>query len=201
MMSTLFANVAVVGQHCHRRAPRSRRRQRWLAALLLLLLFPQTPSWADEVVRQVQEELRRRNLYYGDIDGRNSRAVASALRRYQERKGFPVSGAPDDETLHSLGIAPPAATVVQTSGSGGGGDNQAASRETSANSEVWPQGTVLKSDSARRHHGAFADGVRGLTPLSTAEAAEVAMPSPELLMMPPASASVLVAPSPASSGS
>lgn len=60
---------------------------------------------ADEPTRQVQEELRRRNLYHGDIDGRQSLSFSAALKIYQERKGFPVTGQLDEVTLRSLGIA------------------------------------------------------------------------------------------------
>jgi len=63
-------------------------------------------AWPSEEVRQVQEELRRRHLYYGDIDGQASQQMASALRRYQERKGFPVTGECDATTLHSLQLVP-----------------------------------------------------------------------------------------------
>jgi hypothetical protein len=60
---------------------------------------------ADEPTRQVQEELRRRNLYHGDIDGRQSSALSAALKIYQERKGFPVTGNVTDDTLRSMGIS------------------------------------------------------------------------------------------------
>ena len=43
---------------------------------------------ADETVRQVQEELRKRNLYFGNIDGQESPELAGALKRYQKRKGL-----------------------------------------------------------------------------------------------------------------
>ena len=59
---------------------------------------------ADETTRQVQEELRRRHLYYNEIDGRTSRALNMALQRYQQRQGFAVTGVADDQTLRSLGV-------------------------------------------------------------------------------------------------
>lgn len=59
---------------------------------------------ADEVTRQVQEELRRRHLYFNEIDGRNNPDVTSALRQYQQRQGFAQTGTADDTTLRSLGI-------------------------------------------------------------------------------------------------
>ena len=60
---------------------------------------------ADEPTRQVQEELRKRNLFYGDIDGRQSPALAAALKQYQERKGFAITGEIDPDTLRSLSIS------------------------------------------------------------------------------------------------
>jgi len=59
---------------------------------------------ADETVRQVQEELRKRNLYFGNIDGKISPALTDALKRYQTRKGFTVSGTVDNNTAVSLHI-------------------------------------------------------------------------------------------------
>lgn len=63
---------------------------------------------ADEETRQVQEELRKRHLFFRDIDGRPSLEYAIALKRYQQRQGFPVSGVADEMTLYSLGIGEPA---------------------------------------------------------------------------------------------
>ncbi|MFL6583072.1 MAG: peptidoglycan-binding domain-containing protein [Chthoniobacterales bacterium] len=75
------------------------------------LLLPRL-ACADEVTRQVQEELRRRHLFFSNIDGRNTPETSTAVRRYQERQGFPATGITDETTLHSLGItaepAPPA---------------------------------------------------------------------------------------------
>ena len=84
---------------------------------------------ADETIRQGQEELRKRNLYFGDIDGRSSPELAGALKRYQSRKGFAVTGNVDEETAASLQVK---ASVV-------------AARKP----ESWPDVPVLKSDKAR----------------------------------------------------
>lgn len=73
-----------------------------LAAVALVL--PGVAS-ADETTRQVQEELRRRRLFNGDIDGEQTPELGMALKRYQERKGFPASGVVDAQTLRSMGIA------------------------------------------------------------------------------------------------
>jgi hypothetical protein len=66
---------------------------------------------ADEKIRQAQEELRKRNLYFGNVDGQESPELSGALKRYQTRKGFAVTGRVDDETatsLHILASAVPA---------------------------------------------------------------------------------------------
>ncbi len=76
---------------------------RWLV-LLCLLIVPMTLTRADEEVRQVQEELRKRNLYFGDINGQASPALAEALKRYQARKGFTPSGTIDEVTAYSLNV-------------------------------------------------------------------------------------------------
>lgn len=64
----------------------------------------------DEQTRQVQEELRKRHLFFSDIDGRPTPDYSAALKRYQQRQGFAVTGVADEVTLSSLGIseaAPP----------------------------------------------------------------------------------------------
>jgi len=103
----------------------------WLAALCALIftgILP--PVRADEQVRQVQEELRKRNLYFGDIDGHATPELVSAIKRYQARKGFGVTGAVDEQTASSLNIES-TIPVAKTSGN-------------------WPDLPVLKSDEARQ---------------------------------------------------
>jgi hypothetical protein len=76
------------------------------------LLLSISSVWADETVRQVQEELRKRNLYFGNIDGQTSPVLIDALKRYQTRKGFAVTGKVDADTATSLHIQ--ATTVAAT---------------------------------------------------------------------------------------
>ncbi|PZR75056.1 MAG: hypothetical protein DLM73_06200 [Chthoniobacterales bacterium] len=92
----------------------------WIAAAM--------PVRADERVRQVQEELRKRNLYFGNVDGQVSAELTGALKRYQTRKGFEVTGTLDDETSASLHV-------------------QAAA--ISKPDRTWPDTLVLRSDTAR----------------------------------------------------
>ena len=74
---------------------------------LLLVLAASSVARADEQTRQVQEELRKRHLFFRDIDGKPSLEYANALKRYQTRQGFVVSGVADEMTLYSLGIGEP----------------------------------------------------------------------------------------------
>jgi peptidoglycan hydrolase-like protein with peptidoglycan-binding domain len=95
----------------------------------LIWIATGTAVRADERVRQVQEELRKRNLYFGNVDGQVSPELAGALKRYQARKGFQVTGTVDEETSASLRI--PAAVV------------------SSKSPQSWPDTPVLRSDAAR----------------------------------------------------
>lgn len=107
-----------------------------LAALGFLLLFPAGVSTtrADDTVRRAQEELRKRNLYFGDIDGVANRGTVGALKRYQDRKRLAITGEVDGETLSSLGI--PSAH----------GNLASAPIEP----DPWPDVPVLRSDLGRR---------------------------------------------------
>jgi hypothetical protein len=104
--------------------------QKFTARLLLIALLLPSITRGDEVTRQVQEELRRRHLFFNEIDGRNTPDVAVALRRYQERQGFPATGVADNVTLRSLGLA-----------------NEPAPPAEGA-TELLPDVPVLRSDSA-----------------------------------------------------
>jgi hypothetical protein len=99
---------------------------RVLACFLVFLIAASGTARGDEIVRQVQEELRKRNLYFGNIDGQESPELAAALTRYQKRKGFSVTGSVNEETTTSLHVQ--TATVASTT--------------------ALPDGPVLKSDTA-----------------------------------------------------
>jgi peptidoglycan hydrolase-like protein with peptidoglycan-binding domain len=96
--------------------------------LFLLLVFSTGALRAQDEVRSVQEELRRRGLYFGDVNGRDSAELQEATKRYQQRKGFVASGARDRETLKSLGLVPRS-------------PDEPAPQEL-----AWPQEPVLPSD-------------------------------------------------------
>src|SRR5437764_9899730 len=77
---------------------------RLLTTILVVALPLLGVARADETVRQVQEELRKRNLYFGNIDGQSSPVLVDALKRYQARKGFTVTGKVDRDTATSLHV-------------------------------------------------------------------------------------------------
>jgi peptidoglycan hydrolase-like protein with peptidoglycan-binding domain len=77
---------------------------RTIVCLCFIVIGTTTLVRADEKTRQAQEELRKRNLYFGNVDGQESSELSGALKRYQTRKGFAVTGTVDDETATSLHI-------------------------------------------------------------------------------------------------
>jgi len=101
-----------------------------LSFLLPLVLLASSTGLvrAGDDLRSVQEELRRRSLYFGDVDGKDTAELHEATKRYQARKGFASTGKPDRETLRSLGLVPRS-------------PNEAAPRELD-----WPAEPVLPSD-------------------------------------------------------
>jgi peptidoglycan hydrolase-like protein with peptidoglycan-binding domain len=98
-----------------------------LLSILVLLLCAGVVRAQDDL-RSVQEELRRRSLYFGDVNGRDSAELQEAMKRYQKRKGFTATGKTDRETLKSLGLVPRS-------------PNEPAPQEL-----AWPAEPVLPSD-------------------------------------------------------
>jgi peptidoglycan hydrolase-like protein with peptidoglycan-binding domain len=89
------------------REPRSSMTQKAFFLCLVYALVSWSTAFADEETRQVQEELRKRHLFFRDIDGRPSTEYALAIKRYQQRMGFAQTGVADEFTLYSLGIGEP----------------------------------------------------------------------------------------------
>src|SRR4051812_48414626 len=99
----------------------------WLGILLVTTL----QLFGDEATRRAQEELRKRNLYFGDINGQTNPELTDSIKRFQTRKGFSPTGGLDEETARSLKI------------------EIAASKK----GEPLPDLPVLKSDTARELAG------------------------------------------------
>jgi hypothetical protein len=72
-----------------------------VVASVALLFFGQR-TLADDLTRQVQEQLRAQGFYSGRVDGNPSAEFAAALRRYQIRHGLAVSGILDHATARAL---------------------------------------------------------------------------------------------------
>src|SRR5258708_36770873 len=62
-------------------------------------------AWADDLTRAVQQRLKDRGFYYGDVDGQSGSETSAAIRRYQIRYGLKVNGDLNQETLNSLGLS------------------------------------------------------------------------------------------------
>src|SRR5436305_9697093 len=72
--------------------------------LAAIFVFSAVTIQADEATRRAQEELRKRNLYFGDIDGQTKSELIEALKHYQQRKGFEPTGKLNEETASSLKV-------------------------------------------------------------------------------------------------
>ena len=77
---------------------------RTVVCLCVALFATAIAVQGDETTRQVQEELRKRNLYFGDFNGQTTPELIGALKRYQKRKGFEVTGTLDADTAASLHV-------------------------------------------------------------------------------------------------
>jgi peptidoglycan hydrolase-like protein with peptidoglycan-binding domain len=58
-----------------------------------------------ELVRQVQEELRRRGYYAGTVDGKSGPATRGAVRAFQQDAGLPLTGVLEERLLGELRLA------------------------------------------------------------------------------------------------
>jgi peptidoglycan hydrolase-like protein with peptidoglycan-binding domain len=126
---------------------------KYLTSLLILtasLLLPDE-IFADEQVRRVQEELRKRHLFYANPNGEKGPALSVAVRRYQQKKGFPATGVIDSVTLASLGISsavPTAATTPAVVGKRGQVHGANGESLPSHSPFFWPNERVSKFDPA-----------------------------------------------------
>jgi putative peptidoglycan binding protein len=113
--------------------------------IIVSLLLSVGRLYSDDRIRQAQEELRKRHLFFGETTGQPSPALTAALGHYQKKKGFPCTGRLDPETSASLGVVKvvtaPAETpfVVADSGDLHG-----------ANGEVLPSFLVLSPPGTKR---------------------------------------------------
>ena len=73
-------------------------------AVFLLL----TVSWlyADSQLAAVQDALKARGFYSGEVNGKRENETAAAITRFQVQSGLEVTGRLNEETLRSLGLEP-----------------------------------------------------------------------------------------------
>jgi peptidoglycan hydrolase-like protein with peptidoglycan-binding domain len=58
-------------------------------------------------IKLIQERLTAEGVYAGPVDGELNTQTEAALRAYQQKRGIPVSGAAEEETLKQLQISLP----------------------------------------------------------------------------------------------
>jgi hypothetical protein len=83
--------------------------KRFLFLLAVCLLTISGGFAADDTVRAAQTRLKEGGFYFGEINGAYSSETSAAVSRYQIRRGLPISGKLDAETIKSLGL-----TAAQT---------------------------------------------------------------------------------------
>ena len=72
--------------------------------VLLLFLTCGLATRADDLTKKAQAELKELGFYYAEIDGATSAETTAAIRRYQIRNGYEVTGTLTKETLKGLGF-------------------------------------------------------------------------------------------------
>jgi peptidoglycan hydrolase-like protein with peptidoglycan-binding domain len=70
----------------------------------LALAVLSVSAWGDELTKAVQQKLKDQGFFYGEASGQPGSETDAAIRRYQIRYGLKVTGALNDETIHSLGL-------------------------------------------------------------------------------------------------
>ena len=71
---------------------------------LLIAAILVTTTFADDRLRDAQEELKSQGFFYGEVDGKDGAESSAAIRRFQIRNGLQVTGKLTDETLAALGL-------------------------------------------------------------------------------------------------
>jgi peptidoglycan hydrolase-like protein with peptidoglycan-binding domain len=75
------------------------------AVFILAGIISVSSAWADDLTLAVQQRLKDRGFYYGQVDGQSGSETSAAIRRYQIRYGLKVNGELNQETLSSLGLS------------------------------------------------------------------------------------------------
>src|SRR5438309_843967 len=76
---------------------------RRLVNMVAALLFTGVSTLrTDQTIQSVQQALKDQGFYYGEVSGQKNADTRAAIRRYQIRKGLPVSEELNTQTLRSL---------------------------------------------------------------------------------------------------
>ncbi|MEO8350544.1 MAG: peptidoglycan-binding domain-containing protein, partial [Chthoniobacteraceae bacterium] len=73
-----------------------------LISSLLLAIGPFAS--ADELIKNVQTELKDQGFFYSEITGENGADTTAAIKRFQIRNGLEVTGTLNAETLKALDL-------------------------------------------------------------------------------------------------
>ncbi len=72
--------------------------------VLVLLIAFAAAARADDLTKNVQTQLKELGFYYAEISGSAGPETTAAIRRYQIRNGYEVTGTLTEETLQGLGL-------------------------------------------------------------------------------------------------
>ena len=72
--------------------------------IALLLLLSAASLCADELTKNVQTELKELGFFYAEVNGSTGPETTAAIRRFQIRNGYEVTGTLTKETLKGLGL-------------------------------------------------------------------------------------------------
>jgi peptidoglycan hydrolase-like protein with peptidoglycan-binding domain len=73
-------------------------------ALLFLLALALPALRADDLTKNVQTELKELGFFYAEVNGNAGPETTAAIRRFQIRNGYEVTGTLTKETLKGLGL-------------------------------------------------------------------------------------------------
>ena len=79
--------------------------------IAFLLLLSVASLRADELTKNVQTELKELGFFYAEVNGNTGPETTAAIRRFQIRNGYEVTGTLTKETMKGLGLGEKEATT------------------------------------------------------------------------------------------
>ena len=79
--------------------------------IAFLLLLSLASVRADELTKNVQSELKELGFFYAEVNGNMGPETTAAIRRFQIRNGYEVTGTLTNETMKGLGLGEKEATA------------------------------------------------------------------------------------------